>query len=47
MTARQGLYRAARILGWIEAGRRGRLPERTANVLIGRLIGRATRRLWR
>lgn len=47
MTARQNLYRAARLLGWLEAARRGRLTERTTNVLIGRTIGRATRRLWR
>jgi hypothetical protein len=47
VTLRQNLYTAARILGWVLAARRGRLPERAANVLIGRLVGRITSRLWR
>lgn len=47
MTLRQNLYTAARIIGWVQAAKRGRLPERAANVMIGRTIGRLTRRLWR
>lgn len=47
MSLRQNLYTAARIVGWIQAAQRGRLPERAANVAIGRLVGRLTRRLWR
>lgn len=47
MTLRQNLYTAARLLGWVEAARKGRLPERAVNVLIGRFVGRLTSRLWR
>lgn len=47
MSLRSNLYRAGSLLGWAKAAQRGRLPERLVNVLLGRLIGRATRRLWR
>lgn len=47
MTIRQALYSGARLLGWVEAARRGRLPQRATNVVLGRLIGRATSRIWR
>jgi hypothetical protein len=47
MTLRQNLYSAARFMGWVEAARKGRLPERLVNVLIGRMVGKVTRRLYR
>ena len=47
MTLRSSLYRAARLLVWYEAARRGRLPQRAANVVMGRAVGRAMARVWR
>ena len=44
---RRHLYTAARVLGDVQAARRGRLWQRLANVLIGRAAGRALREVWR
>lgn len=47
MTLRRDLYRAARALGWAQAARKGRLPQRTYNVFIGRQSAKIMRRLWK
>jgi len=44
---RSGLYVAARWVGHYQAARRGRLPQRLANVVIGRALGRVGGMLWR
>lgn len=47
MSVRGSLYAVARLLGWVRAFQRGRLPQRAVNVLIGRLAARVLGRLWR
>jgi hypothetical protein len=47
MTLTSMLFRAARLSATGRAIRRGRAPQRAANIIIGRAVGRATRRLWR
>jgi hypothetical protein len=44
---RHHLYKAARILGDVNAVKRGRIVKRTENRAIGRLAGKVLRRLWR
>ena len=44
---RRNLYRAQRLLGDVQAIRTGRIRQRLTNRILGRMIGRATRRLWR
>lgn len=44
---RRLLYRLARLLGDWNAIRRGRIGQRAANRIMGRTVGRLTRRLWR
>lgn len=44
---RSGAYQLARGLGWVRAAQTGRLPQRTANVVIGRSAGKILRGLWR
>ena len=41
------LFRAARLSATGRAIRKGRAPQRAANILIGRTAGRGLRRLWR
>jgi hypothetical protein len=41
------LYMLARLLGDAQAVKRGRVGQRVANRMIGRAVGKATRRLWR
>lgn len=47
MSARSTLYAAARLLGDINAVKRGRGWERLANRLMGKMAGRIMGRLWR
>jgi hypothetical protein len=49
MSLTSALYRAARLSASGRAVRRGRAPQRLANLAIGRALGRAGvwRRLWR
>lgn len=47
MTMTSALYKAARMSATARAIRNGRAPERLANILIGRAIGRLSSRLWR
>ena len=47
MTVRSALYRAARLLGTVDAVRRRRVPQRVVNIGIGRLAARVLGRLWR
>lgn len=47
MSTRSNLYQAARLLGHAQAVRRGRVPERVTNVVIGRLVGKILRGIWR
>jgi hypothetical protein len=47
MNLTSALYKAARLSATGRAVRRGRAPQRLANILIGRAIGRLTRGLWR
>ena len=46
-TLRRACYWLARRLGDVQAVRRGRVGRRIANLLIGRIVGRAARALWR
>lgn len=41
------LFKAARLSATGRAVRRGRAPQRAANILIGRAAGRILRRVWR
>lgn len=41
------LFRAARLSADARAVRRGRVPQRVANHMIGRVVGRLIRGLWR
>lgn len=41
------LFRAARVSATSRAIRRGRAPQRAANIVVGRVIARATRKVWR
>lgn len=47
MSLRASLYTLARMLGWVRAAQRGRLPQRVHNVIVGRLAARILGRLWR
>lgn len=47
MNLRSLLYRSARILGDINAVRRGRVARRVRNRVVGRMAGRLLRRLFR
>lgn len=40
-------YRAARVLGDIQAARRGRILQRIENRLVGKTVRRMTKKLWR
>lgn len=42
---RRSLYAGARILGHVRAVQTGRVPQRAANVLLGRAVGRLLRRV--
>lgn len=42
---RRFLYRLASLLGWVEAAKRGRLPQRAVRVLAWRRIGGLARRV--
>ena len=44
---RRALYAGARLLGDVQAARRGRAPQRVANHIIGRLLAALFRRAWR
>lgn len=41
------LFKAARLSATGRAIRKGRAPQRAANIIIGRTAGRGLRRLWR
>lgn len=41
------LFKAARISAAGRAIRKGRAPQRAANIVIGRTAGRGLRKLWR
>lgn len=41
------LFRAARVSATGRAIRRGRAPQRAANIVIGRTAGRVLRKVWR
>lgn len=45
--ARRIAHRTEVVLGDVRAVQRGRIGQRIANRFLGRLIGRATRGLWR
>lgn len=47
MSLTSSLYKLARLSATGRAVRKGRVPQRAANVAIGRGVGRATRKLWR
>lgn len=47
MSLTSTLFRAARLSADARAVRRGRVPQRIANKAIGRLTGRALRKVWR
>lgn len=47
MSVTSMLFRAARLSADARAVRRGRIPQRAANKLVGRAAGRALRRVWR
>ena len=44
---RRTLYRSARVLGDVQAVRRGRVSQRLVNRGLGRLVGRLLSRLWK
>ena len=41
------LYKLARLLGDVQAVRRGRIGQRVQNRVTGRIVGKLLRRLWR
>ncbi len=45
--SRRRTYQAARLMGDIQAVRSGRIWQRLANRLIGRLVGRGMKGVWR
>jgi hypothetical protein len=45
--ARRATHQAGVVLGHIRAVQTGRVPQRAVNYGLGRLIGRALRRVWR
>jgi len=47
MTVTSMLFRAARLAAKGRAVAHGRVPQRAANIVIGRLVGRALRGVWR
>lgn len=47
MPLTRDLYRAARYSADVRAVRRGRVPQRLVNRMIGRVAARALSRLWR
>lgn len=44
---RRAEYKNARLLGDIQAARRGRLPQRLFNRAVGRMTPRMLRKVWR
>lgn len=41
------LFRLSRLLGDVQAVRRGRIGARIQNRMVGKMLGRVTRGLWR
>lgn len=47
MSLTSTLFKAARLSATGRAIRKGRAPQRAANIIIGRASGRVLRKLWR